>query len=271
MFEENFNDIKSIIEEEIATENELAIYKVTDELDNYKYNDTGVYIPFKEDFYLKISRTESKKSELVYTWTRYNNNSFQTLTIYKSDKLINEGDKKLIANLMVAGKNAGIEIDEDEIVSFINTLKRNIIQSDCLNVLKEIEFEFPEEIDVEELDEQIPPSIDFTDYDEHIQKEAIRMLRDDKLFDNIIDNISWTHEGNDEIKKQIPLILSSVFIDQPVHMEINADTGIGKTDFIVETSKNYPSCYIHILRTVSPKNIYIYIYIIIYFFKENLT
>lgn len=261
MLNNNFADIKSAIEKEIATENELAIYKVTDELDNYKYDDTGVYVPYQEDICLKISRTESKKSELVYSWVKCNNDTFQTLTIYRSDKLINEEDKKLIDNLVSTAEKAGLKFDKDKVVSFINTLKSNIIQSNCLFVLKELYFEFPQEIEetevgIEELEEQDTVSISFRNYEEIIQEEAIIMLKKDKLFDNIINNISWTHESNDELKKQIPLILSSVFIDEPAHTEVNADSGIGKTDFVIETSKNYPQCYIHVIRNISPKNVY---------------
>ena len=255
MEEENFQDIKEAIEKEIAKGNELSIYKVTEELNNYKYDETGIYIPFNhENIYLKASRTESKKSEVIYTWTKYINNSFQTLTIYRSNKLINEEDKKLVDNLLTTAKNAGLEFDEDELVLFVNTFKSTIIKANCLNVLKEIDFEFPEDVEIEE--EQETNTISFLDYDKLIQKEAISMLEKDSLFDNILSSISWTHEGNMELKKQLPLILSSVFIDQPVHTELNADTGVGKTDIIIETSKNYPPCYIHILRTVSPKNIY---------------
>lgn len=255
MTKDSFNNIKSIIEKEIAIENELCIYKVTEELNNYKYDDTGIYIPFHhENIYLKVSRNQSKKSEIIYTWTKYINNSFQTLTIYRNDKLINEEDKKLVTNLFTTAENAGLNIDEDEMVLFVSTFKSTIIQANCLSVLKELDFEFPEDVEIEE--EQESDTISFLDYDELIQKEALTMLEEDTLFDNIISSISWTHEGNMELKKQLPLILSSVFIDQPVHTELNADTGVGKTDIIIETSKNYPPCYIHILRTVSPKNIY---------------
>ena len=255
MEKKDFQDIKQEIKKEMARENELAIYKVTDELNNFKYDDTGVYIPFNhENDYLKIRRTEGKKSEIVYSWSKYNNSSFQTLTIYRSDKLINEQDKKLIDNLMITAENAGLEFDEEEMVSFVDTFTSNIIRANCLSVLKEIDFEFPKEVEIEE--EQKSDDISFADYDDVIQEEAIVMLEEDTLFDNIMSNISWTHEGNMELKKQLLLILSSVFIDQPVHTELNADTGVGKTDIIIETSKNYPPCYTHILRTVSPKNIY---------------
>lgn len=254
---ENFNDIKEVIEKEIATENELTIYKVTDELNDYKYDDTGVYIPFNhENDYLKLSRTKGKKSEVVYTWTKDTDNGFQTLTIYRSDKLINEKDTKLINNLMITAKNAGLEFNEEELLFFVSTFKSNIIRANCLRVLKELDFEFQKEVEVDELEEQASDTISFTDYDKVIQEEAIKMLEEDNLFDNIIDNISWTHEGNMEAKEQLPLILSSVFIDQPVHTEVNADTGIGKTDIVIETSENYPQCYIHNVRNISPKNVY---------------
>ena len=255
--EDHFNELKESIEREIAAENELAIYKVTDELDNYKYDDTGVYIPFnQENIYLKVSRNESKKSEVIYSWTKYSDNNFQTLTNYRSDKLINEEDKKLINNLITTGEAAGLKSNEDEMLFFVSTFKSTIIQANCLKVLKELDFEFKTDIWLEEDEDLEINIIQFADYDELIQKEAMALLEEDTLYDNIISSISWTHEGNDELKKQLPLILTSVFIDQPVHTELNADTGTGKTDIIIESSKYYPESYIHILRTISPKNIY---------------
>lgn len=254
---DHFNELKESIEREIAAKNELAIYKVTDELDNYKYDDTGVYIPFnQENIYLKVSRNESKKSEVIYSWTKYSDNNFQTLTNYRSDKLINEEDKKLINNLITTGEAAGLKSNEDEMLFFVSTFKSTIIQANCLKVLKELDFEFKTDMELEEVEDLEINIIRFADYDELIQKEAMVLLEEDTLYDNIISSISWTHEGNDELKKELPLILTSVFIDQPVHTELNADTGTGKTDIIIESSKNYPESYTHILRTISPKNIY---------------
>ncbi|MGN0177402.1 MAG: hypothetical protein ACI389_06185 [Methanobrevibacter sp.] len=251
---EEFDDLKVAIKKEIA--DDQSIYKVTDELINYKFDESGVYIPFNQDNYLKLSRNESKKLELIYIWTKYNGNSFQTLTIYRSDKLINEEDKKLITNLLKASESAGLEFNEDELISFVSNFKRSIIQANCLSVLKEVDFEFPKKVEAEEVEEQSPDTISFTDYDKVIQEEAIKMLEEDKLFDNTIDNISWTHEGNKDATNQLALILSSVFIDQPVHTEVNADTGVGKTDIVIETSENYPPCYINIVRNISPRNVY---------------
>ena len=261
MEEHVFEDIKSAIEKELSKD-DSCIYKVNNELSNYLYDDTGVFIPYtsiheeNKEIFLKISRNENKKSELIFTWGKYNHEKFQTLTIFRSDKLINEENKKLIDNLTTIGINAGLKIDEKELKTFINDIKREIVQSNCLSVLKEIDFDFSEYAETEENEEDEIANVKFSDYDEIIQEESLKMLKQDTLFDNILFSISLTHEGNKELKEQLPLILSSVFIDQPVHTELNADTGVGKTDILIETSKNYPSYYIHILRNISPKNIY---------------
>ena len=79
-------------------EKEQSIYNVKELAeDGYLYDDNGIYIPYNpdsRDIYLKISRNQDKKCELIYAWVMKKESIFKVLTIFKRDKLINESDKK---------------------------------------------------------------------------------------------------------------------------------------------------------------------------------
>ena len=250
------------IKDKLKKEKEKSIYNVNELTElGYTYDECSAYVPYpnKENptHYLGISRTESKKSEIVYSWVKKNDDGFAILTVHKSDKLVSEEDSKLTEKLSIAAKNAGIKV-EDTFEAFIESFQINIRQSSALDVLTDPNFKFPEqpEEEIEHEEEPSPQIKPFDDYPNIIKKEALKIINDGRLFEELINSISLTHEGNMDLKKQLILILASVFIDAPVHTELNADTGVGKTDIIAETSKNFPNDYVHVLRTVSPKNIY---------------
>ncbi|WP_405309892.1 hypothetical protein [Methanobrevibacter sp.] len=251
------------IKDKITKEKEKSIYNVNELSDfGYLYDSDNAYVPYpnKENptHYLGISRTESKKSEIVYSWVKKNDDEFDILTVHKSEKLVSEKDSKLTEHLQNAAENAGIELD-DTFSGFVKSFRKTIIQSLTLEVLKNPNFVFPKPPEDEleaEIEEPLPQIKPFKDYPKLIRTEALKIINDGRLFDELINSISLTHEGNKDLKKQLILILASVFIDEPVHTELNADTGVGKTDIIAETSKNFPNDYVHVLRTVSPKNIY---------------
>lgn len=270
----SFSTSFNLMEEKIMTLNlnnnvkekdKTSIYNVKELAEEgYLDDTTGAYLPYpnkdKPKFYLKISRTEGKKSEIVYAWGRYTKKSFNIITMHKSPKLISEDNNKLVDNLQKAAKNAGIDIDEEEFEEFVNTFLMNIRQFTGLEVLKESDFKFPEpeekndSSDEENGEDEV--SFGFDSYPELIQKEALNIVNDGSLYDKYVDSISITHAGNETTKEQLALISVSLFIGEPTHTELDANTGQGKTDVTTETVKNIPDCYVHHLSTVSPKNIY---------------
>ena len=263
----SFSTSFNLMEEKIMTMNlnnnvkekeKTSIYDVKELAEEGYLDDaTGVYVPYPDidnpEFYLKISRTEDKKSEIVYAWCRYSEKSFNIITMYRSRKLISENDDKLMDKLKETAENAGIKID-DSFEDFINETLKNLRTNDGFQVLKYDEFIFPknseEESDIEE------DIFSFDSYPKLIQNGALDIINDGSLYKQYVDSISITHAGNDSIKEQLALISVSVFIGEPIQTELNADTGKGKTDVTAETVKNIPDVYVHHLSTVSPKNIY---------------
>ena len=147
------------IPDKIKKEKENTIYNVKELAeDGYLYDDTGIYIPYthkqehdsdSRDIYLKVSRNPDKKCELIYSWVMKKKDIFKVLTIFKSDKLINEADKKFNGSLSIAGSEAGLNLCEDCYVNFANEFKSKIIFTDGLEVFKELFFEFPKEEEIE--------------------------------------------------------------------------------------------------------------------------
>lgn len=255
------------IPDKIKKEKENTIYNVKELAeDGYLYDDTGIYIlytykqehdPDSRDIYLKVSRNPDKKCELIYSWVVKKEGKFKVLTIFKSDKLINEKDTKFNESLSFAGEGAGLGSCESCYIDFADDFKSKIILLDGLEVFKELFFEFPEEEDDIEEETEIEEEVfGFDSYPELIQKEALKIINDGSLYEKYVDSISITHAGNETTKDQLALITVSLFIGEPTHTELDANTGQGKTDVTTETVKNIPDNYVHHLSTVSPKNIY---------------
>ena len=243
-----------------------SVYGLSKDLHDkgYQYDDKGIYIPFPDktnpEFYLKVSRSDSKKPEIFYAWAKQEGNAFRILSRHKSTKLILDVDSTLNKNLMEAGEIAGISVDKETFKNFIMAFKNAIINSHRLDILKDIDFEFPE-VEKEENKEPIedfePEEVfSFDSYSKLIQEEALAIINDGTLYEKYVDSISITHAGNTAIKEQLALITVSLFIGEPIHTELNALSGKGKTDISTETVKNIPDIYVNHLSTVSPKNIY---------------
>ena len=241
-------------------EKEQSIYYVKElsELD-YLNDDTGIYMPYPDKdnstVFLKISRTEGLKSEIVYAWVKKEKNEFHTLAMHKSRKLIIETDKNLLDKLKESATSVDINIIED-FDEFVEEVIKNIRKTKGLDVLKDEDFEFtkpPKDYEDTEEEEDV---FGFDSYPDLIQKEALKIINDGSLYEKYVDSISITHAGNETTKDQLALITVSLFIGEPTHTELDANTGQGKTDVTTETVKNIPDCYVHHLSTVSPKNIY---------------
>lgn len=237
----------------------------------WEYNRKGIYIPYniksddKEDnIYLNIRREEDtrKKIELVFTWTEKNGNTFKPKRSFSFNNPLNIGKEKILDELIELisysgklNKNPG---DDENYTTFTNDFIEKIINSEGLSILKKVKYKSSSDKKEKEKEPKVEDKTDetFDNYPEIIQDEALKIINEDTLFDKIKDSISLTHEGNEKLKKRLPLIIASIFVGEPVQTEINADTGQGKTDNAVETVKNFPQQYVKILRTISPKNIY---------------
>ena len=219
-----FNDLSSEIMEEIQeTSSSPSIYKPDDNLINkgYDWDSSGLYIPYtfryeknpdSRDIYLKIERVPDKKTEfIIYSWNYKVNGEFKRLNFFRRDFLpveeeIESGGKSSInKKLSHLGRLASLDAEQGSYKEFFEGLIMDIINSDGLEVFKELDYIFPvpDEEDIEEVeDSQILDEIEsrrnpeLTDDQVQEAMEVKRLIHEKgliKYWDDIVDKF---HVGN---------------------------------------------------------------------------
>ena len=248
--------------------------------EGFMFDSDGVYVPFKEtfqlegvdddgarfktrdDIYLFISRNPDKKLELNFKWATKTADGFNKARGFNIDFLLDIGDEKdsktLNRKVAFAGGKNGNPSSDGTYVAFVNYLTDKISEADCLDVFKEPAFTFPPILDEEtsedvELDDK--PQC-FADYPEKVQHEALNILNNGSLFDEMTKSVSLTHEGHKTTRNALILMESTVFVDDGAHGLLGGETGGGKTDLALVCALNFPAKNVHIISNISPKNIY---------------
>ena len=160
------NDKMKCISENEINNDEKSIYHVSDNLseEGWEYDNNKVYIPFndcdKKDIFLSISRKKSKTINIKYMWCqKKDNKTFKNLAAFERTKLLNgeeieaKGKASINKKLSNAGRNSQLTVEEGGYKSFFSEIFNKIITSDCLKVLKDENYVFPEE-HKEEADEE---------------------------------------------------------------------------------------------------------------------
>ena len=254
-------------------------YQLSDDLIKlgYDFDSTAIYIPYKfkfednrqdtRDIYLKISRNVQSKVKMTYSWTSKENGQYRVLNLFTRDKLLAEenidesGKSSINKKLSYCGRISRLNAEQGSYKNFFEELLINIVNSPCLEIFKEADFEFHVQDETETSEDEIAEgetsAIDhFGDYSEDIQKEAKKLLESGQLFEELQRSISLTHQGHNMTRDSLILQESSVFIGEGVHGLLDGDSGEGKSDLAFAIGYNFPNKYVKILRNVSPKNIY---------------
>lgn len=216
----------------------------------------------RDDIYLKISKNKVKKLEFIFTWCIKENNSFKHKNSFKIDFLLNTGEEKEIKalnkKLAYSGKRNKNPSSKESYVSFIEDILSQIVDSDYLEVFKDQDFEFPEIPDEDDnVEDEFSDIIQsFDEYDEDIKKEALKVSNEGRLFEELQNSVSITHEGHKTSRDALILQEASVFVGDGVHGLLDGDSGAGKSDLSFTIGYNFPDKYVKILRNISPKNIY---------------
>lgn len=167
MVEGQFNK-NSIITDEIKTKGaknmkdeynrdesiqKLSIYKVDDELKEkgYQYDETRIYIPYTyknpnnpdcRDIYLAISRHATNECEITYWWCKNVEGKFYGIEKFERDKMPCEEKDDLINALKKSGIESNLDYNETSFIEFFEQIKNDISSSNCLDVLKDKDFDF---------------------------------------------------------------------------------------------------------------------------------
>lgn len=216
----------------------------------------------RDDIYLFVSRNPDKKLELNCKWAMKTPDGFIKARGFKLDFTLDIGDEKTLKALNKKVSFSGIKnknpASDGTYIAFVDYFTNLISENNCLDVLKEDVFEFPEVIDDEELDnvelDNIPQS--FKDYPEDIQHQAMKIIENGTLFQEIQESVSLTHEGHKTTRNALVLMESSLFVGDGAHGLLGGASGMGKSDLAFAIALNFPAKHVHILRNISPKNIY---------------
>lgn len=270
---------EAIGEYEAETNSSPSDYQLTNDLIalGYDFDSSAVYIPYKfkfegnnrdkRDIYLKIERNVQSKVKMTYSWTSKEDGEYRVLNLFTRDKLlaeenIDEGGKSSInKKLAYCGRISRLNAEKNSYKDFFENLLINIVNSPCLRIFKEADYEFQvqdeSEVSEDDISEAETSAINcFGDYSEDIQKEAEKLLESGQLFEELQRSISLTHQGHDNTRDSLILQETSVFIGDGVHGLLDGESGEGKSDLAFAIGYNFPNKYVKVLRNISPKNIY---------------
>lgn len=257
-------------------------YMLTQDLldDGNMFDNTGVYFHFKEEFqvtglmddssdmatrddiYLFIERNPDKKLEINCKWATKTEDGFNKARGFRLDFLLDIGDEKdlkaLNKKVAFSGSKNENPASKGTYVEFVEHITDSISKADCLEVFKEQDFEFPaiaEDEPAEDVEASAVPQT-FVDYSEKVQHEALQILKDGSLFEEIQNSVALTHEGHATTRNALILMEASLFVDDGAHGLIGGESGKGKTDIVLTTANNLPAKYVHVISSNSPKHIF---------------
>lgn len=260
------------LEEEIHELEYPSIYKTNQLLKEkgYKYNSDGLFCPFNTNpnYYLRIGRNKNSYEYSIGLLTEDNEFESKTSKYYNSKPItvINNSREKELKNQVKININPEYADEEKPFPDGVleRGLNRFSIELENVPDFEQITKDFKDYEEKiaktnESEEEDIVETVVYSSFDEYpnkIKETALRIIDEDKVFDNIINTVSIIHKGNDNLKESLVLVCGSVYIDEPVQTEISAKTGAGKTNIVLAVVDNYPVHHVKILRTVSSKNIY---------------
>ena len=227
----------------------------------------------EDNIYLKIERVrETRAAILIYcTWTRKlpdgryaKFNKFkiecewgEILDTYaKLDKEGNIVSNKLNQKASATGRDSNIPASKGSYVAFLEDLRRDILLSSSLEVLKVKEYEWPEIPDPDEDEDEENHPETFMEYPEDIRKGAMYLINNNLLLDNIIDSVSAIQYGNDDFKRSLILIPTTAYVKEPQQTMLDGKRGSGKTSLILEIAKNLPDKDVFHYQSFSAKTIF---------------
>ena len=289
-FEEMGNLAMNVVDDAPQEDSKIdevsSIYKLDDELlkEEWDYDSTGIYIHFnktyqaigveenreyfleekaRDDLFLWVSRNleTKKKIEINFKWAIKTSDGYDKKRGFAFNETLDIGDEKILKDLnkkvSFSGNKNSNPSSEDSYVTFVDDFTSKIIDSNCLEVFKELDYEIPEYPEDDESFEDNSDVINsFSDYPEDIQHEVMKILNDGVLFEEIQASVSLTHEGHNSTRDALILSESSLFVGDGVHSLLGGDSGEGKSDLAFSVGYNFPTKYVKILRNISPKNIY---------------
>lgn len=157
-----------------------SVYDLSDELlkKNWDFDNSAIYIPYTfkhernadpRDIYLRIERIPNQKKDfMLYSWTSKEDGEYRKLNSFRRNILLTEEDidtsskSSINRKLSHLGRIAKLDSGERSYKNFFESLLIDVVNAPCLEVFKELDFEFPiiddedsEELEVSEIEQAI--------------------------------------------------------------------------------------------------------------------
>lgn len=223
-----------------------------------------ILIPFTEkdkiQYYFSIMASNNIKNNIAYSYT-FETKDKDTKEYYAlcqtiiKEKFIDIQDNNINRELENNRKALNISKKgyiQTFLIELIPDIKKHKIQ-DILNNNYQI---FLESLETTEPEPEKFKYKTFEDYPDFIKKEAIKIIETDSFFNELLDSISWKHEGDKKEAKLLLLSYASIYIKEPVHQLLRELAGTGKSNIFNRTKELQPEQYIIDLVSFSVKSLY---------------
>lgn len=200
-----------------------SVYELSDELleNNWDFDNSAIYIPYTfkhernadtRDIYLRIERIPNQKKDfMLYSWTSKEGDEYRKLNSFRRNILLTEEDidtsskSSINRKLSHLGRIAKLDSGEGSYKGFFENLLIDVVNAPCLDVFKELDFDFPilddedsEELEVSEIEQSIQdrrcPTLDDKAIAEASEVEnTIKDIGAIAYLENIVDKF---HIGN---------------------------------------------------------------------------
>lgn len=157
-----------------------TVYELSEELieKNWDFDNSAIYIPYTfkhernadtRDIYLRIERIPNQKKDfMLYSWTSKEDTEYRKLNSFRRNILLTEEDidnsnkSSINKKLSHLGRIAKLDSGEGSYKNFFESLLMEVVNAPCLEVFKELDFDFPilddedfEEIEISEIEKEI--------------------------------------------------------------------------------------------------------------------
>ena len=200
-----------------------SVYELSDELleNNWDFDTSAIYVPYTfkhernadtRDIYLRIERIPNQKKDfMLYSWTSKEGDEYRKLNSFRRNILLTEEDidtsskSSINKKLSHLGRIAKLDSGEGSYKGFFESLLIDVVNAPCLDVFKELDFDFPilddegsEELEVSEIEQSIQdrrcPTLDDKAIAEASEVEnTIKDIGAIAYLENIVDKF---HIGN---------------------------------------------------------------------------
>lgn len=200
-----------------------SVYELSDELleKDWDFDNSAIYIPYTfkhernadtRDIYLRIERIPNQKKDfMLYSWTSKEGDEYRKLNSFRRNILLTEEDidtsskSSINRKLSHLGRIAKLDSGEGSYKGFFENLLIDVVNAPCLDVFKELDFDFPilddedsEELEVSEIEQSIQdrrcPTLDDKAIAEASEVEnTIKDIGAIAYLENIVDKF---HIGN---------------------------------------------------------------------------